>query len=302
MLSLALLFAAHAAVVKPVAWTSTSSAADGDGFTYSAANVGDGKQSTAWVEGDEGSGLGASITADLGGEKVLTGLTVWGGFWYTQNYWSRYNRAKLLVVEFSDGSTQDFNLNDEFKAQTLTFAAPKRTSTVKLKIKGIYNGSTFNDSAIAEVRLLDANPDVWVRPTAYKASSTFPADNDGDYEVDNTTDGILDSMWCENDPKGDGTNQWVEYTFAGPTPVSKVVLRNGNAYSFSYFMKTNRANGATLTFDDGSTETLTIKDTVAEQTLSFPSRSTSKVKLTFTVVKKGSEYNDLCLSEFYLLP
>ena len=34
-----------------------------------------------------------------------------------------------------------------------------------------------------------------------------------------------------------------------------------------------------------------------KQTLSFPTKPTSKVRVTFTEVKKGKEFNDLCISE-----
>jgi hypothetical protein len=109
-------------------------------------------------------------------------------------------------------------------------------------------------------------------------------------------------MWCEGNKTGDGTNEWLELDLGVSTSVSRLVLRNGSAYSFTYFMKANRGTTATLTFGDGSTEAITLKDTISEQTISFAARSTSKVKITFTGVKKGSEYNDLCISEAYLLP
>lgn len=293
---------ASAGNVKPAGWTASSSAPGSDGVSYDVANVNDAKQSSPWVEGDNGSGLGSWVQADLGGEKTITGFTVWGGVWYTLEYWNRYNRPKLLHVEFSDGSSQEFPLADEFKPQTITLASPKKVSSIKFKVKAIYNGNTFNDTGISEIVLHDGAPATHVPVKAYKTSSTFPADGDGNYEPVNTSDGILDSMWCEGNKNGDGTNEWIEFDLGGPQSVSKLVLRNGNAYSFGYFMKSNRATAGTLTFSDGSTETIAIKDTVSEQTITFPARQTSKVKLTFTTVKKGSEFNDLCISEAYVHP
>ena len=107
---------------------------------------------------------------------------------------------------------------------------------------------------------------------------------------------------CSSDlnKKSDGTGEWVEFTFPGSQSVSKLVLRNGNAYSLTYFMKSNRVTAATATFSDGTSESLTIKDTITEQSIPFASpHDTSKVKLTFTTVKKGTEFDDLCLSEAY---
>ncbi|MDP2313892.1 MAG: discoidin domain-containing protein [Pseudomonadota bacterium] len=293
---------AHAGVVKPASWTASSSAPGSEGVSYDIANVADARQSSPWVEGDEGSGLGSWIMADFGGEKTITGFTVWAGVWYTLEYWNRYNRPKLLVVEFSDGTTQEVTLTDEFKPQTITFASPKKTTSIKMKVKGVYTGNTFNDTGLSEVVFHDAVPAPHVAVKSYKTSSTFPADGDGNYEPLNTADGILDSMWCEGNTTGDGTSEWFEMDLGSSQSVARLVLRNGNAYSFPYFMKSNRATAALLTFSDGTTETVAVKDSVSEQTISFPPHATSKVRITFTTVKKGSEFNDLCISEAYLLP
>lgn len=293
---------AHAAVVKPTSWTASSSAPASEGVSYEVVNLGDARQSTPWIEGDEGSGLGSWAQAEFGAERTISAFTVWAGCWYTFEYWGRYNRPNRLVLEFSDGTTQEFSLADEFKPQTFQLSGPKKTTWVKVRVKGVYAGNTFNDTALSEVVFRDGAPDAGVPVKQYATSSTFPADGDGNYEAINTADGILDSMWCEGNAKTDGANEWIELGFAGPTSVSKLVLRNGNAYSFPYFMKSNRATGATLTFSDGSTETIAVKDSISEQTIPFAARSTSKVRITFTGVKKGSEFNDLCLSEAHFLP
>ena len=67
-------------------------------------------------------------------------------------------------------------------------------------------------------------------------------------------------------------------------------------------MATNRAKSATLQFSDGSTANVVIRPSLIEQTVLFTRKQTSKVKLTFTDVVKGSKYNDLCVSEAVFLP
>lgn len=297
-----LIASAEAAVVAPASWSASSSAPASDEVSYDIKQIADAKQSSPWVEGDAGSGLGSWALADLGGEKSVNGFTVWAGVWYSSEYWGRYNRPKLLLVEFSDGTTEEFTLTDEMKPQTVTFKAPKKTSQIKIKVKAVYNGNTFNDTGISEVVFFDGAASPTVPVKAHKASTTFPADVDGNYEAVNVSDGILDSMWCEGNKATEGTNEWIELDFGSSKSVSQLVLRNGNAYSFGYFMKANRALGATLTFSDGSTESVTIKDSISEQKIAFAPHSTSKVKIVFTSVKKGSEFNDLCISEAAFLP
>ena len=63
------------------------------------------------------------------------------------------------------------------------------------------------------------------------------------------------------------------------------------------WMKGNRALEAELHFKDGTKETVAVKNSFRTQTITFPARTTSGVKMTFTKVMKGKEYNDLCVSE-----
>ena len=130
----------------------------------------------------------------------------------------------------------------------------------------------------------------------YAASSVYAADNDGNYEPVNVSDGLADSMWCEADP-GDGAGQWLEFDFGKPTAVSKLRIINGNGYSFGMNMKANAATAATLTFDGGKAQKIDLKPTALEQTVSFSSTTASKVRVTFDTIRPGKEYNDLCISE-----
>jgi hypothetical protein len=288
--------AAHARSLPIQGVNASSELGEYEGVSYAVKNLIDKKASTVWVEGEEGSGLGASITLDLGGEQTVTQIKLWNGNWYTADFWQRHNRAKEVEVEFSDGSKQNFTLKDEMAAEVIRLPAAVKTSSVKIKIKSIYRGNTFNDTCISEVQVQDDAPEPFVVPVAAKASSVYAADADGTYEPVNTWDGLLDTMWCESDP-GDGAGQWIEFDLGGSQSVGKLGLRNGNAYSLGMNMKANRAKVLTLSFSDGSTARVEVKPSMTDASYSFPARSTSKVRLTVDEVVKGTEYNDLCLSE-----
>ncbi len=291
--------AALARVLEPAGTAASSTEAPDQGVSYDVKNIVDGKAGTVWVEGEEGSGLGSWVRIDLKGQQTVDAIRIWNGNWYTWDFWKRHNRAKEIEVEFSDGSKEHFTLADEFKPEVIKLSKPVKTTFVKLKIKSVYNGTTFNDTCLSEVQVLNSEPDENIPVVRYNASSIYPADNDGTYEPANVADGLLDSMWCENDKDGDGTGEWLEFDFGRPTEVSRLVLRNGNAYSFKMFMKGNRAKAATLTFSDGSTEQVAIKPSMVEQVVSFPPHTTRTVRVTFTEVSRGTEYNDLCISEAY---
>lgn len=298
----ALVAPAEAGVIKPAAWTASSSATPEGTATYDPVNVGDGKAGNAWFEGVDGSGLNEWIQADLGGEKSVAAVAVWGGWWFSKSQWGHYNRPRAVVLEFSDGSTHEATLEDSFNRQLITLPSPKKTSSVKLKIKSIYSSDAFNDTAISEIQIIDSGRDGKAPIRGATASSTYPADVDGSYDPTNAHDGLVDTVWCEGNKTGDGTGEWLELSFAAPMTVSSMALRNGNGSSFGLYMKSNRATGVTLAFADGSKETLTLKDTLSEQVVPFAARTTDRVRVQFTTVKKGTEFNDLCVAEVSFLP
>ena len=174
--------------------------------------------------------------------------------------------------------------------------SPKPTTdTIKLKIKSVYSGSAWPDTAISEVQIFDDSDAAAAVVSSFAASSELPADADGNYAPSNVADGLVDSMWCEGSKDGNGEGEWLEFSFAETKKISKLGLVNGIGGSIKYWMKGNRVTSATLMFDDGSTETVAVKSTMLPQLISITPKSTSKVKLTFDTVVQGKEYNDLCI-------
>jgi len=305
MLSLLSLFVSlsQAATLKGITWSASSVAPENDGIVSSEANLSDNKVRTPWIEGEEGSGLGSFIKADFGGDKTLSSITLMAGCWYSHAYWSHYSRPKTVTLEFSDGSTQEVALKDEFAPQVIPLSS-KKTSSVKIKVKAVYQGDAFNDTAISEVIFKDTQGDDPLVPINVTASTTHATDGDGNYNPSNAADGFVDSVWCEGG-KGDGTNDWIEMTYGAPVTISKLKIRNGLTYNSELFKKDNRATAATLTFSDGSTQTIVMKDALPfEQTLTFSAVTTTKVRITFTTVTKGTEtaWNDMCVTEATVAP
>ena len=296
-LALVLSSAVHAAPLKVASWTAGSTAPSTESSVYDVAQLGDGKVQKVWVEGDPGAGRGAWVTADFGAQVTVGRLMFWTGSWADADSHAHYGRPKVVVAEFSDGTTEEFTIPDGYTAQEVKLKAPKSTTSVKLKIKDVHSGKG-PDTALSEVAFFDASADPAARVASAKASSSFSES----YDPMNTQDGAVDSVWCEGSQASDGTGELVEYTFGGPVAVSKLNLRNGVAYNLPLYMKTNRPTGATLTFDDGSTAEVVFKDSSAAQSVSFAPHTTTKVRMTFTSVKKGTEYNDLCVADLSWLP
>ncbi|MSQ02259.1 MAG: hypothetical protein EXR71_10285 [Myxococcales bacterium] len=296
-----LLFAslALAAPVRVATWTASTTAPPNEARSFDVNNLGDGKQSTAWAEGEDGAGLGSWVVADFGAPKTITAITVWGSSWYNTEYFGHYNRPKTVVAEYGDGTTEEFTAADAQTPQVLKLKSPKNTQTVKMRIKGIYAGKGV-DTAISEVRFSDNTTDGPVAVAGAVASSSATADTDGTYDANNAVDGIADSMWCEGNLKSDGTGEWLELTLGRRSTVSALKVRAGAAPEL--FKAVNRPVSATVSFGDGAKETLSFKDFPFEQTLSFAAHTTDKLKIQFTAVKKGETYDDLCVSEITVVP
>jgi len=290
---------ADAAPVKILSVNASGTKLNDETGKYDPKFVSDGKQQSYWVEGGDGSGLGSWVQLNFEGPTTVSALQIWNGSWYSYDFWERHSRIKELELEFSDGTKEKTTLTNERRMERVDLAKPVTAEWVKVKIKSVYSGNTFNDTGISEVQVLDGKPASHVSVAAWRSSSQYPEDADGHYQAINVQDGLTDSVWCEGDG-GDGVGQWIEADFGATRTVSKLSWINGNAASFALFMKGNRASDVTLTFSDGSSETLSaVKSSIRATEVSFPAKSTSSVRITFDAIAKGKEFNDLCISEAY---
>jgi len=289
---------ADAGTVKITSATTSGVMASDENGSYEAKKVIDGKQATYWVEGGEGSGLGSWVQLDFEAPTTVTALRIWNGSWYSYDFWQRHSRLKEVELEFSDGTKVKKTLTDDKLVELVSLDKSVKASWVKVKIKSVYSGNTFNDTAVSEIQVLDDQPVSHHKVSSWTASSVYPEDADGNYNPVNVEDGLADSVWCEGD-SGDGTGQWLQANFGATGTVSKLNWINGNAASFGLFMKGNRASQITLAFSDGSTEKLTVKSSIRNTEVTFPARKTSMVKITFDAITAGKEFPDLCVSEAY---
>jgi hypothetical protein len=286
------------AQAAPVAISAVESKSDWSkgGTTYAARNVMD-KKSKPWFEGDPGSGVGSWISVDLGGAHTVTKIGVFAGDWSSGTSWKQTNRPKELEVQYSDGTTESWTLADEMKMQVFTPSSPKSTSSIRFKVNQIFNGSAFPDTAISEIMVWDdqADPNPAVRQVV--ASSEAPADGDGSYAAVQAADGLSDTFWCEGNKGGDGTGETLEFVFDRSATVGSMSICNGMC-AVGVQGKGNVPNRATLTFSDGSSQTVDLtKSIVAQKIAITPPRTTTSVKLRIDGVVKGTEFDDACISE-----
>lgn len=119
---------------------------------YDPSNMFDGDPATAWVEAEEGDGLGETIMMDFGRDRSLAGFELSNGYDKDQRTWSNNSRIRQLEIATADGQTFMLDLPDQRGSNRFDFQPALRTSSLKMTIRAVYPGSRFKDTAISELR------------------------------------------------------------------------------------------------------------------------------------------------------
>lgn len=141
-------------LVVPFTDISASSTLETSSYgTYYASNVSDGNNSTAWVEGDPGSGAGSEITfVNLTSHEPLTEMAIFNGYCKSKDLYYVNARPHQITI-FADGvPIGTTSLVDEYSAlQVVTFAEPVYPNQITLRIDSVYEGSRHADCCISEI-------------------------------------------------------------------------------------------------------------------------------------------------------
>ena len=124
------------------------------GGNYKAANVLDGKQDTAWVEGMDGTGAGEFIelVPTDGAVLSLCAIEIDPGYHkndsiLTQNGWP----TKILIETDDDVTLEQYCYNTE--TQVFLFETPVQVQWIRITILEAQAGSKYSDTCISEIRL-----------------------------------------------------------------------------------------------------------------------------------------------------
>ena len=135
---------------------------------------------TAWVEGAEGDGIGEWLEIPLENpmyrqkKRTYEKLQIFNGYGSNKTLWEENNRVAKIKITFSNGEEQTYELEDIYGFQTLDL--DKKISDVtsaKIEILEIYKGTTYNDTALTEVRflgLIEKTPPTEENPSAQETT------------------------------------------------------------------------------------------------------------------------------------
>jgi hypothetical protein len=118
-------------------------------YEYLAFNSVDGNPSTAWAEAADGPGIGEGFTVTFPVKRTVSEIRVLPGYAKTEALFRKYNRPKVLGVEFSDGTKTSLSLADEPSLQR--FPVSVDAEWAKVTIADVYKGTTRDETYLSEI-------------------------------------------------------------------------------------------------------------------------------------------------------
>jgi len=123
------------------------------GNSYGPANLTDGDDSTAWVEGSNGQGVGEFVVLEFDNAHAVRGLTIKNGYDKSPDIYAKNSRVKDIELRFSSGDSLQGTLKDVADAQHVELSRPVTAKWVELIIRSVYPGSKYSDTAINELSI-----------------------------------------------------------------------------------------------------------------------------------------------------
>ena len=127
---------------------------DSTNKNYGSTRVLDGDFSTVWSEGVSGYGNGEWIRLDFDNIYTVKKIKIVNGLVNKKNGYYNNNRPKSLTLQFSDGSSQKINLEDNNTGYQVVNINAVETSYVKFVINSVYYGTKYDDTCIADIEIL----------------------------------------------------------------------------------------------------------------------------------------------------
>jgi hypothetical protein len=133
----------------------------------------------------------------------------------------------------------------------------------------------------------------------YCVSSVLPTSgvNTAHYGPRSLFDGDMSTAWAEG-AAGAGDQEWVLLSWPAEQSLRGIHVANGYAKSSQLFMKNGRVKRLRLTFPDGQSASLPVRDAPEPQILSLPSPVRAQwVKIEIEDAIPGEKYSDTAISE-----
>ena len=122
-------------------------------FNYLPQNMIDIDLDTAWVEGEEGYGIGEKIKIIFKENIYIHGLLIKNGYTKDEKTWEKNSRVKTVIVSIDNKEKYRFHLIDTTEFQEVIFARTEFEAheSMEIEIEDVYKGTVYSDIAITEL-------------------------------------------------------------------------------------------------------------------------------------------------------
>jgi hypothetical protein len=146
-------------LVRPQAATASSSLTPTNLNDFRPTNLLDGDVSTAWVEGAAGTGARQWVKFQFEQPITLARIEIANGYQKSAEFFADYVRVKSLQVDYSDGSRQVIQLQDEQGLQVMdpktTDNQPITTQWIKFTILTVYPAYKWPQAALSDIHIYE---------------------------------------------------------------------------------------------------------------------------------------------------
>ena len=119
------------------------------GNSYGPQNLFKGQPAAAWVEGQQGNGVGEWITIEFEGMRTVRSITVRNGYQKSNDIFGKNNRVRHLRVVFSQGETQTLTLQDRIGSER---SCPTGEGLLgQVHHRRVWAGNKYTDTAITKL-------------------------------------------------------------------------------------------------------------------------------------------------------
>lgn len=131
--------------------------------SYKAKNAHDFNKDTAWIPKKDDFGIGESLTYEFNFDKEknykgslgVTTILLANGYKKSKTLWEANSRVKKMRMYVNGKPYRDIQLLDSYEIQTIDIGTimfpPRKTTTLKFEILGIYPGKRYKETAISEL-------------------------------------------------------------------------------------------------------------------------------------------------------
>jgi hypothetical protein len=105
---------------------------------------------TAWIT--EGEGVGQTLIVHFQSTSIIASISIVNGNAADPGRFNANGRARTLQVSFSDGTKQEFSLEDKMQMQRFELQRHASADWARFEILSVYRGSRNNWTAISEIQ------------------------------------------------------------------------------------------------------------------------------------------------------